>query len=163
MQSYILSVIGIVFVSVLIEIILPNGQTAKYIKGIFSIFVVFVLINPVINFFKKDFDISRYIITDGVSVDKKLLKNLYKNQIIATEQDIVNTLEANGYSGVIVNLEYEIVEEKIKISKAKINLDKLVISSQNENINKYQFIRQVVTENFNILEEDVVFEWCGWN
>lgn len=158
MQAYILSILGIVLVSVLIEIILPNGQTAKYIKGIFSIFVVFVLINPVVKFFRSDFDVSKYLVADNVAVDEKLLKNLYKEQIIATEKDIESQLESEGFSGVCVDLEYKIVEEKIILEKAKINIDKLVISDEKANINKYQFIRQVVTENYDIKEEDVIFE-----
>ena len=50
MQGYIIGILGIVIISVLVEIILPSGQTAKYIKSLLSVFVVFVLVNPIINF-----------------------------------------------------------------------------------------------------------------
>lgn len=158
MQAYILSVLGIVLVSVLIEIILPSGQTAKYIKGMFSIFVVFVLINPVIKFFKSDFDVSKYLVADSVAVDKKLLKNLYESQIETSEKNLQMLLDEEGFKNVKVSLVYDIVEEELIIEKAKINIDELVITNQNTNINKYQFIRQVVAENLKIKEEDVIFE-----
>ena len=43
MTGYILSVLGIVIAGVFMDVILPSGTIAKYIKGIYSIFVVAVL------------------------------------------------------------------------------------------------------------------------
>ena len=52
MQAYILSVLGIVIVSCLVEIVLPSGQTAKYIKSITAIFVIYVLLNLFLMIFR---------------------------------------------------------------------------------------------------------------
>lgn len=158
MQSYILSVLGIVLVSVLIEIILPSGQTAKYIKSVFSIFVVYVLISPVLTMIKKDYDITKYVQQGNIEVNQVLLNNIYKDQIEAKSTDIENALEKEGYSGVKVKILYNIVDNQIILEKVKINLDNLVITSPNENINKYQHIRQVVAQSIEIKEEDILFE-----
>ena len=158
MQGYILSVLGIVLVSVLIEIILPSGQTAKYIKSVFSIFVVYVLISPVLTMIKKDYDITKYMQQGNIEVNQTLLNNIYKDQIEAKTLDIQNTLEKAGYSGVKVSIIYKIVDDKIFLEKVKINLDNLVITSPNTNINKYQHIRQVVAQSIEIKEEDILFE-----
>lgn len=158
MQSYILSVLGIVLVSVLIEIILPNGQTAKYIKSIFSIFVIYVLINPLIMFLKNDFDISKYIQADNLQINKSLLNNIYKDQIQAKSKDLENTLKNEGFVGVKITILYQVVEENIVLEKVKINIDNLVINGLAPNINKYQHIRQVVAQNLMIKEEDILFE-----
>lgn len=158
MQSYILSVLGIVLVSVLIEIILPSGQTAKYIKSVFSIFVVYVLISPVLTMIKKDYDITKYVQQGNIEVNQVLLNNIYKDQIEAKSTDIENALEKEGYSGVKVKILYNIVDNQIFLEKVKINLDNLVITSPNENINKYQHIRQVVAQSIEIKEEDILFE-----
>ena len=158
MQTYIISVLGIVIISCLVEIILPSGQTAKYIKSITAIFVVYVLINPVITFLKSDFDIKKYIVSADLSYDHELLNSLYSEQIETRQTDIENQLKDEGYDGVEVSFVYEIVESEINIQKVKINIDKLVITAGNSNINKYQFIRQVVMSNVAIKEEDVIFE-----
>ena len=97
MQSYILSVLGIVLVSVLIEIILPSGQTAKYIKSVFSIFVVYVLISPILSMIKKDYDITKYLQQGNMQINQTLLNNIYKDQIDAKNTDIENILENAGY------------------------------------------------------------------
>lgn len=159
MQGYIIAVLGVVIISVLVEIILPNGQTSKYIKSILAVFVVYVLVNPVITFLKTDFDLDKYVNSGKVELNQSLLENIYNNQIEAKELELENLLYDNGYEGVKVTLLYEIVEDSIKISKAKINIKNLVITSGVENINKYQYIRQVVISELMIKEEDVIFEW----
>lgn len=158
MQSYILSLLGIVLISVLIEIILPSGQTAKYIKSIFSIFVVYVLINPIVVMLKKDFDLSNYVNQGNIEINETLLKNIYKDQIEAKSKDIEDTLKDEGYEGTKVSIVYKIVANSIVLEKVKINLDNLVITSPNTNINKYQHIRQVVARSVAIDEEDILFE-----
>ena len=53
MTGYILSVLGIVIAGVFMDVILPSGTIAKYIKGIYSIFVVVVLVNPIMKLMTK--------------------------------------------------------------------------------------------------------------
>ncbi|MBQ8431053.1 MAG: stage III sporulation protein AF [Clostridia bacterium] len=158
MQTYIISVLGLVVLSVLTEIILPAGQTAKYIKSIIAVFIVYVLVNPIVTFIKSDFDLDNYIDTSTIKVNQTLLFNLYEEQIKVKQDDLENKLKEEGYEGVEINLEFEIVEEEIIITKAIINIDNLVLTNSNGNINKYQFIRQTVMSNIAIKEESIVFE-----
>ena len=46
MTSYILSIVGIVFLGVLVDVIMPDGEMNKYVKGVFSIIALCVIINP---------------------------------------------------------------------------------------------------------------------
>lgn len=158
MQNYIVAVLGIVLISVLVEVILPSGQTGKYIKSILAVFVVYVLVNPVITFFKSDFNLDKYLNSNQIQLNQTLLKDMYEQQIEAKEFDLEYLLYNNGYEQVDINLVYEIVDNCIKISKAKINIQNLVITSNKENINKYQYIRQVVMSELMLKEEDVIFE-----
>ena len=158
MQSYLISVLCIVIISVLIEIILPSGQTAKYIKGIFSIFVVYVLINPIVVFLNKDFDISKYVNESAINVDETLLKKMYENQIETRQTDLENQLAEDGYTGVKIKLKYKIVDSEIIIEKAYVDLKNLVITENESNINKYDYIRQLVMAQYPLKAEEVVFE-----
>lgn len=158
MKGYLISLLGIVLISVLAEIILPAGQTAKYIKGIISIFVVYILINPIVLFLKKDFNISSYLVSDSAKIDQVLLKNMYQDQIKAKQTDLENLLEEKGYCNVKIVFNYAIVENNLILKNVSINLADLVITENNSNINKYQYIRQVVLENVALKEEEVVFE-----
>ncbi len=43
MSAWLLSIVGVVSLGVLIELLLPEGENSKYIKGIFSVIVIFVI------------------------------------------------------------------------------------------------------------------------
>lgn len=159
MQGYILSILGIVIISVLTEILLPSGQTAKYIRSLLAVFVVYVLINPIITLLKSDFDINKFLVTNNIELDKNLLNAIYSSKIEAKQTDLENLLEEQGYTGVKICIEYEIVDQEVLLSKVKVNIDNLVITSSETNINKYQYIRQVVLSQLAIKEEDIIFEW----
>ena len=107
---------------------------------------------------KKDYDITKYLQQGNMQINQTLLNNIYKDQIDAKNTDIENILENAGYSGTKVRIVFNIVDDKIILEKVKINLDNLVITSPNANINKYQHIRQVVAQSIEIKEEDILFE-----
>ena len=46
MNEWIMCIVGISALGILMDIIIPEGETNKYIKGIFAIFTVFVIIYP---------------------------------------------------------------------------------------------------------------------
>ena len=41
---YLLTIVGVVFLMVVIELVLPDSKVSKYIKSIFAIFIVVVII-----------------------------------------------------------------------------------------------------------------------
>ena len=43
MGAWIMSVVGVICLGVLLEIVLPSGKTTKYVRGTFSLLVVFVI------------------------------------------------------------------------------------------------------------------------
>ena len=57
-SAWILSIAGIICISVLLELIMPEGQMNKYIKNIFSFVIVLVIILPLPKLINSDFDSS---------------------------------------------------------------------------------------------------------
>lgn len=45
-DAWIISIVGVICLGILLEIVLPEGQTGKYVKGAFSLLVVFVVAAP---------------------------------------------------------------------------------------------------------------------
>ena len=58
MTGYILSILGIVVAGVFIDIVIPSGTISKYIKGMYSIFVVAVLLSPIMKLMTKTHDFT---------------------------------------------------------------------------------------------------------
>lgn len=46
MSGWLLGIVGVVSLGVLIELLLPEGENSKYIKGIFAVIVIFVIVSP---------------------------------------------------------------------------------------------------------------------
>lgn len=47
MSEWLMSIVGIVAAGVLLDIVLPEGDTAKYAKGVYALIVVLVLVAPI--------------------------------------------------------------------------------------------------------------------
>ena len=60
MSGWILSVVGMVLTVTLAEIMLPEGQTAKYVKGVISLMVVYVVILPIPVLLSAKFDVNSF-------------------------------------------------------------------------------------------------------
>ena len=60
MNAWLLSIVGVVSLGVLLEILLADGERAKYIKGVFALAVVLILVAPLPKFLNKDFDLNDF-------------------------------------------------------------------------------------------------------
>lgn len=157
MSGYLLSLLGVIVLGVLVDIILPSGSTSKYISGIFAIVVVFVIISPVLKFIKSDYKLSDYFSNVDIELNEKLLYSINDNKFNAMETTITNQLKDNGYSNVVVDIQFTLDADNVEITQVLIDLTKLVINANSANINRYVYIRQVVMEHLMVTEEVIVF------
>ena len=139
---------------VLIEIIIPSGEINKYIKGIFSIFVVAVLLSPLVNFLNKTNNFSFEF--QEQQIDQKLLNYIYSSKAKSLETLLETILFEQGFENVDIVLEFSIENDTLKYNSCKINLKNMVILPDKQHINKYEFIKEVVKENIDISEERII-------
>lgn len=55
MGAWLLKITGVIALSTLSSLLIPNGQTKKYVKGIFALITLFVLVSPLPKLLKSDF------------------------------------------------------------------------------------------------------------
>lgn len=65
MTGWILSIVGMVLTVTLTEVMLPEGQTAKYIKGIIALMVIYVVIAPIPAILQSKIDINTFFDFSG--------------------------------------------------------------------------------------------------
>ncbi len=160
MTEYLLMLLGVILLGVLIDVILPSGSTSKYIMGIFSIFVMFSIISPVVKWVKSDYDIKNYFTSIDIQLDKQLLYNINNSKFNTLEQQIETHLEDNGYVGVNIDIQFDVVADSVEIKQVLADITNLVINNKAPNINRYVYIRQAVMQRLAISEEVIVF--CEW-
>lgn len=157
--NWILSIVGIVLISVLVEIILPSGEMQKYIKSVFAIFIVFVMIYPIVNIDIDKIDFNKFIYNETSTIlNENYLKNYneeYKNSL----QNIVEKqLENNGFLNVNVEILYNMSANDFEIEKVKLNAKNLVINTNSVHIDKYKEMREVVVNLLSVESEKVVID-----
>jgi len=156
MSGYVLSILGIVLLGVIIDVIIPSGNISKYIKSVFSIFVVAVIISPVVNFLSNKNGIK--LEYDNYEMDKQLIEYIFAKRTENEENKIEIYLKDNGFNGIDINLNYSINNNELEYISCTINLKNLVISADKQHINKYEFITKSVKDFTNLTDEEIVID-----
>ncbi len=122
--SWIQGIIIAVIIGSIIEMLIPNGNSKKYIKVVIGVYIVFSIVSPVIskftgNEFKLDsiIDINKY--EDKIAsyeVDTKNLENTNNSNIkevyiLNLKKDIKAKIEDKGYIVNSIQIEIENTEE----------------------------------------------------
>lgn len=91
--SWIMGIVVIAALGVLLDIILPEGETEKYVKGIFSILIIFVIISPLPALLKKDWSLES-VLTGGetVQIDGSFKDKLKEKEYEAAAEGLKESL-----------------------------------------------------------------------
>lgn len=156
MTGYIISILGVVIAGVIIDIIVPSGSINKYIKGIFSIFVVAALISPIVKFVNnfKGVDLK----TSQIEIDQKLLNFIYKSQIINKENAIEAELETFFCDNIDINLQYTIESNDLRIDSCLVIFKNQSNKLDNQHIDIYEKIYEVVNKHTGLAEKEIIYE-----
>lgn len=161
LSSWIISIVGIVVLGVLMDLIMPDGEMRKYIKSIFSVFVVFIMINPVLKIDINKIDFNKFIYNESsVEINQNFLNNYNKEYKQSLELICEENLKNAGFSGVEVVICLDLSKTSFEIEKVKLDLKNLVINTNMVHIDKYKEMRNVVVSLLDLKEEKVVFD--GW-
>ena len=147
--------VTIVVVSIL-EMLLPNNKTKKYIRMVLGIFVIFNIISPFIQnqevFNVENFDFEDYetiettTSVNQTSMDSRI-QELYEEEL---EKDIEEKLKEQGYEVTTIKVAVDISkEDEEQISKIKLNAKKIEEEQVDEKIEN-----KIVTEIQKIKEID---------
>lgn len=140
-----------VIIATIIELILPNNKSKKYIQMVIGVYILFNIISPVIQ--NKDlltsideYDIEQYnnttnsqYVIDQSSMDKRLEK-IYLEEL---ENDITNKFEEKGYI-----IRKCIIDAELDTSKknAGIHLIKVIVESTEDETGIYQIKNEIINE-----------------
>ena len=112
------SLVVAIAIITIIEMLLPEGNNKKYIKMVCSIYILFIIVNPILNLNKikiEDFKIQDETI-NAFSYNTETITDVY---IKTYENEIKNKLIEEGYnlSNVKLNLDYSLENiESVQIS-----------------------------------------------
>lgn len=161
MSGYLLSIIGVVVLGTLVDLVLPSGQMNKYVKSMFGIFTILVIISPVPKLINQNYDFSKLFYNEvSTTIDQDFLTVTNKKIVEQLEISVEKSCENSGYKQVKCEIESILEDNKMVIKKVYLNLQNLVISQNQPHINKYTEIVQAVRQVVNVEKEQIIFnEW----
>ena len=148
-MSWLYNLIGVVFLGIIFEIILPNNKINKFIKCIFSIFIIFSLISPLVNISSK----INKIKIDNVSseINEELFQTISDLRKNTYETLITKSLENDEIFNVKIDIEFDVEKSNMQINKITIDLANLVLTE------KYEVITKHVKKYLDISEDKIIF------
>ncbi len=113
MSAWITSIVGVICLGILLEIVLPEGKTSKYIRGAFSIVVVLVIVAPLPALVKKDWKFE----FDGsyFAVDEEYVNSVNSSYRESVVGDLKAYLLRCGYEVDDIEIRYDENEKLEKV------------------------------------------------
>lgn len=132
-------IIVAVIIASIIEMILPEGSSKKYIKVVIGIYIMFVIVAPIVNkFSSKSLDVSSILNFDdkeeykqvsSSNLEEKNIMNIKSMYEMNLKSDIKTKIQNKGY--IVKNINLEISDDE----KYTINKIDIEISGENEDEN----------------------------
>lgn len=141
MAAWIMSVVGVICLGVLFEIVLPTGKTTKYIRGAFSLLVVFVVASIVPSIAKADwkFELDNVFSSTDVlaTSDLDLTLSLKEKARLALQREGCECRVEIDSSGTVV--------KKVKIYVEKTTIDgACIVEITSKTLNVFRQIIYVI-------------------
>lgn len=160
-STWILSIAGVVCLSVIVELMLPDGQMNRYIKGIFSFIIIFVIIMPLPSLLGKEFDFSNIFDYEEISVDDDYIYQLNLDKINIAREEIENEIESHGYENIKIYINADIFNNSLTFKSITVDISDLVISknAEHNNITKIkEDITDIILNHVQIEKEDILYD-----
>ena len=134
MKEWVINLIVSVFTFSIIALLLPNGSTAKYIKQLFSVIMIFVLLQPFLN--NEVVDTESLVFNDDIAfVQNDFLDYAHDKNVLNFKENINKILSNLGFEDSDVQIiHYTDENYNLKIEKVVVNLKNSVIKSDREHI-----------------------------
>ena len=156
-SSWILSIAGVVCLSVLVQLILPEGQMSRYIKIIFSFITLFVIISPIPKLVNSNIDIDG-VFKGELSVQENYLEQLNLDKVI--KEDIEKDFADQGFENAIVSINADIFASKFEIKSVSVDIGQIVLSGKDKHIDKVTIknrLVEIIQANIKIEKGDIYF------
>ncbi len=158
--EWITGIIGISALGILVDIIVKKGETEKYIRGVFGLFTLFVIVSPLPELLKMNvsfdelFDFSAQV----SYVDEDFSRYVYDRKWLRKESQIQSMIEEKTELNSTVDI-YFVESCPEKIDAVYVYLKKSGIWDEEKNKYIIEDVKSLVCKTLDVEDERVVIEW----
>lgn len=163
MKSWCEGIIIAVILSIIIELLVPEGSNKKYVKVVVGIYMLFVILNPVLEKINNGIDISEFNRFEYVETSTEINDDIKKVYVEGIKETIKEDLESKGYSVVNLNVDvdknYENIQKiEIELKKDFLEIEPINIGEKNEKNEeqKYDELKKELSEKYLIEISNIV-------
>ncbi|MBR3614939.1 MAG: stage III sporulation protein AF [Clostridia bacterium] len=162
-------IIVAVILCIIIECLIPNGNNKKYIKVVIGIYIMYVILNPILNLFEYEIDLQNIFKTENnfEEVSNNLDNQIKDVYILGIEENIKSEITNLGYEvsniKIFVDISYQNIEKiELQIKNKKntntILVEPIEINDKKINDADYAQIKKFISENYFVKEENILFK-----
>lgn len=120
LTQWVMGIVGAAVLGVLADILMPQGNTKKYINSVLALIMLFVILSPIPTLLNSKWDINAFFGKDSIQANKSIVDNINKQQISIIENALEAKLKEDGYPNASVKIAatYEKDTYKIKLVNA---------------------------------------------
>ncbi|MDY3658844.1 MAG: stage III sporulation protein AF [Eubacteriales bacterium] len=155
-SSWIMAVVGISVLGVLVDLVMPDGQTKKYIKGVFAFIVVLVIISPLPSLLNKEFSINDIFEENAIVIQEDFVYQVNRDRLETLENMIEADLKEQGISNISIKISANIFTNKMKIEAVFVDLSQVVINQNLEHIDINELVAKSVLKYVSIEKNNIV-------
>ena len=133
MKAWIISIVSVVLITSIVCLILPQGKMGRYVKNIFSILTILVIIKPIIYLKNSSFDFEQ-VANGEVVIQTDFINYIYEKRVDEQEKNCIKIIENKGIKNVNVDITFSVENLDIKIRLVQIKLNNSVIISDKQHI-----------------------------
>ena len=157
LSAWVLSIIGIVFLSVLLDLFIPDGEMNGHIKTTMNFIVILVIILPFPKLLNQEINIDEYVSNNEIEIQYDFLYQLNNNKISQIEELLEDSIKRKGLEQVEVIVSANIFDEKMQIELVYVDLKNIVILDKDKHIDIKKEVTACILDNIDIKKELIVF------
>jgi hypothetical protein len=153
-----MSIVGVVLLTVLLDIFMSEGETKKYTRGILSLFIVATIIAPLPRMLSTGFEwnYAPAVSTPAPEVDLGFVESVNLARLRETELRIQRELADAGLQNVLVRTDVHFNGAYVRVNSVHADIKNLVITDAAANININVKIKATVRKHLSITEDLIV-------
>ncbi len=154
-SSWLLSIAGVVILSVMSEFVLPEGQINKYTRVIFSFVILLVIIMPLPKIFGKEFDINKYFGASDDCLQEDYLYQINIDKLSALNDGIAKKIKSEGLENVVVSINANVLAENLEIFGVFVDLCDIEYTEKfgSKDITKAKIKIREIIDGYSILKD----------
>lgn len=155
-SAWVISITGVCVLSVLVDLIAPDGKISASIKNVFSYIVVLVSIAPLPGLIKGDFSLDGIFSNVELDIQDEYIYNINQAKLDKWTSTIEVALEDEGIYGAVVSISANIFESDMQIEAVYVDLYNVVINGELRNTNIQTEVVNVVLNCLDIEKSKVI-------